>query len=279
MGHPHPSFEAASFAGNPQLHAEAAVSPGIPATPDVDVDAGAPCPETETAVARLRLAAPFNDISSLLHTSLPQPQSPPLPCAQTPLQEERPRVDFDFASALPPTNLSLPTPTVLETAHSLRLPSFNFLGIDAPHPDRLPSTPSHSLLFAAFGAGPLSKPEDPLHALSPPLHHLCLADAATESQHGTPAATRAKLERIIPTYTPPFELGTFNWGSLVNVRTAGVGSPPSSEPASSPSLAVTASATAPGQAPIIVPMHADFGDAMRRTMWVEEAEDTISAFI
>jgi hypothetical protein len=55
MGHPHPSFEAASFAGNPQLHAEAAVSPGIPATPDVDVDAGAPCPRALRCLApRLR---------------------------------------------------------------------------------------------------------------------------------------------------------------------------------------------------------------------------------
>jgi hypothetical protein len=62
----------------------------------------------------------------------------------------------------------------------------------------------------------------------------------------------------------------------VNVRPAGLGSPPSSDPGVSPNLSVTASATAPGQAPIIVPMPAEISDAVRMAAWIKEAKNSIS---
>lgn len=275
----HPLFQSDGVCplGIQELHAEVALSSDIPATPDVE--AGAPCPET--AVPRGCAIATPNAFSSLLDASLPQPQPLPLPSAEAPIQihEDRPQFDLNFADVLPSTNLSLPTPTIIKTAHSLRLPSFDVLGIAAPHPDRAPLRHRHSFSSSALGAGPLSKPEDPLHALSPPLVHQSQADTATESPPASPKSARAQVEHIIPTFTPPSEPGTFHWGPLVSVRPAGLGSPPSSDPGVSPNLITTASATAPGQAPIIVPTPAPPGDAVRMAVWVEEAKNTISKHI
>jgi len=262
--------------GLQQLHAEAVLSPALPATPEVE--AGAPCPET--AVPRGCAHAPINDFPSFLDVSLPQPQPVPLPSAETPIQlhEDRPHFDLDFAGALPSTNVSLPTPTIIKTTHNLRLPSFDELGIAAPHPDRFPLTPSHSFSSSAFGAGPLSKPEDPLHALSPPLDSRCQVDTAAELPTTSPKAARAQVGRIVPTFTPPSEPGTFHWGALVSVRPGDLGSPPSSDPGVSPNLTVTASATAPGRAPIIVPTSAELSDALSMAAWIEEAKNTISKY-
>ncbi|KAH3909773.1 hypothetical protein HBH56_152080 [Parastagonospora nodorum] len=253
-----------------QGQARAAASSAIPATPD-----GASCPDAPTT--RGFADANIDESPTLLDVSFPQPQPLPLPCAQTPFQihEDRQQFDLVFADALPSTNISLPSPTVIKTAHNLRLPSFDVLGIAAPHPDRIPYQFSHSFSPTALGAGPLSKPEDPLHALSPPLEHPPQADTAAESLVSSPKAARAQVDRIISTFTPPSEPGTFHWGPLLTVRPAEIGSPPSSDPGASPNLTLTASAAAPGQAPIIVPTPAEFGDAMSISVWVEEAKNTI----
>ncbi|KAF2832482.1 hypothetical protein CC86DRAFT_89955 [Ophiobolus disseminans] len=260
--------------GIQQLHAEAAFSPAIPATPEVE--AGAPCPET--AVPRGCVHTPTHDFPSLLDVSLPQPQPQPLPLrsAETPIElhEDRPHFDLDFAGALPSTNVSLPTPTIIKTAHNLRLPSFDELGIAAPHPDRLPLRPNH-FFSPALGAGPLSKPEDPLHALSPPLDHHHEVATAAEVPTPNPKAARPQVERVISTFTPPSEPGAFHWGPILSVRPGGLGSPPSSDPGVSPNLNVTASATAPGRSPIIVPIPAELSDALSMAAWVEEAKNTI----
>ena len=276
MTQPSLQSDGACLLGIQQLHAEVALPSAIPATPDVEVEAGAPCPDT--AVPRGCAHAPINDFPSFLDVSLPQPQPLPLPSAETPihLHEDRPHFDLDFAGALPSTNVSLPTPTIIRTAHNLRLPSFDELGIAAPHPDRIPLRPSHSFSSSALGAGPLSKPEDPLHALSPTLDLHPQADTATHLPTTSPKAARAQVERIIPTFTPPSEPGTFHWGAIVSVRPGGLGSPPSSDPGLSPNLNLTASATAPGQAPIIVPITAELSDALTMAVWVEEAKNTIS---
>jgi hypothetical protein len=170
----------------------------------------------------------------------------------------------------------LPTPTAVKTAHSLRLPSFEVLGIAAPHPDRFPFQHCHSFSPPALGAGPLSKPEDPLHALSPALDHHLQADTATDALTASPKAARPQVERVIPTFTPPSEPGTFHWGPLVSVKPARLGSPPSSDPGVSPNLSVTAHATAPGQAPIIVPVTTEVSDTASMAAWIDEAKDIIS---
>ncbi|KAH7082630.1 hypothetical protein BKA63DRAFT_135792 [Paraphoma chrysanthemicola] len=272
MFHPHSSSSGANLVDAQQFVPEAIRYSAIPATPDED--AHPPCPGS--VVPRgLADAAAINDLPSLLDASLPQPQPFPLPSAETPFREDQPQFDLNFAGVLPPTNVSLPTSTVVKTAHNLRLPSFDVLGIAAPHPDRFPLTPTHSFSSTALGAGPLSKPEDPLHALSPPLDHCQPADTATHPFDSYPKAARAQVERIVPTYTPPSEPGTISWGALMSVRPAGLGSPPSSDPGRSPGLDLPASTTTPGQAPIIVPTTVDYSDAGRMAIWVEEAKNII----
>ncbi|KAE8847409.1 hypothetical protein HRS9122_04316 [Pyrenophora teres f. teres] len=239
----------------------------VPATPDGGVDAG-----------------PGHDIDyqsympSFPEDSLPQPYPQPSDLPQpleTPTLEHRP--DLDLALSLPPGNASLPTSTVLRTAHNLRLPSFDQLGIAAPHPDRISLQTDQS--FSPLGAGPLSKPEDPLHALSPPLglfeHH----DSDIHAPDITLKAAKAGLGHLVSTHTPPSEPGTISWGSFVNVRTTELASPPSSDPGVSPnlSLTATATATAPVQAPIIVPTHDDFTDALRMETWIDDVKSTILA--
>ncbi|KAF2024301.1 hypothetical protein EK21DRAFT_78991 [Setomelanomma holmii] len=250
---------------------EAALSSAIPATPDEHADP--PCPGS--VVPRGPAEGAINDFPSLLDVSVPQPQPLPLPSAETPFREDHPEFDLNFAGLLPSTNVSLPTPTIVKTAHNLRLPSFDVLGIAAPHPDRFPLTPSHSYSSTTIGAGPLSKPEDPLHALSPPLDHCEQADTAASPFNSSPKVARAQVDRIVPTYTPPSEPGTFNWRALMSVRPAGLGSPPSSDPGRSPNLNLTASSTTPGQAPIIVPISAELSGELRMAVWVEAAKNII----
>jgi len=248
-------------------------SSAIPATPEVE--AGAPSPGT--AVPR-GYAYAVNDAASFFDVSLPHPQALPLPSAETPIQlhDDRRQIELDFSGALPSTEVSLPTPTVIKTAHALRLPSFDELGIAAPHPDRFPLPSGQLFSPSAFGAGPLSKPEDPLHALSPPLEHRCEVGTDAETLTSSPRADRSQVQRIVSTFTPPSEPGTFHWGAVLTARPGSLGSPPSSEPGVSPNLMVTASATAPGQAPIIVPTPVELSDALSMAAWVEEAKDTIS---
>lgn len=258
---------------NAQEHfaAAALISPAIPATPDEGT-------ASDTAVPGGRANVPINEFRSFFDACLPQPF--PLPSASpqplaTPALDDQPHLDLTFAGTFLPTDVSLPSPALARTAPDFRLPSFDVLGIAAPHPDRMPLHSTYS--FSSLGAGPLSKPEDPLHALSPPLEFRRQAAKPANRSAASPRATRKQLEHQIPTFTPPSEPGTFNWGSLVKVRTAGTGSPPSSEPGVSPNLNLTESATAPGQAPIVVPTYAaEISDAVRMAAWVQNVKNILS---
>ncbi|KAF1931126.1 uncharacterized protein M421DRAFT_99040 [Didymella exigua CBS 183.55] len=215
---------------------------------------------------------------SFFDASLPQPF--PLPSASphplaTPALDHCPHLDLSFAGTFLPTDVSPPSATLPRTAPKFRLPSFDILGIAAPHPDRPPLHPTYS--FSSLGAGPLSKPEDPLHALSPPLEFRRQADKSVRPPAASPKATRKQVEHQVPTFTPPSEPGTFDWGSLVRVRTAGAGSPPSSEPGVSPNLTLTGSATGPGQAPIVVPTYAaELSEAVRMASWVQNIKNILT---
>jgi hypothetical protein len=215
---------------------------------------------------------------SLVDPTLPQPFPLPSPSPQdlpSPLQERRPDLGFSFAgNVLPSPAPSLPTPPIVKNAHNLRLPSFDLLGIASPHPDRIPLQSISS--FSPLGAGPLSKPEDPLHVLSPPLGRLHKLDGAVEPFTTTPQSARAHVEHLVPVITPPAEPGTLHWGSFVNVRPAGLGSPPSSDPGVSPNLTTTAnaSATAPN-AHTIVPTVSEFDSALGMEVWVQRIKDIL----
>jgi hypothetical protein len=242
----------------------------MPLSPDDDVNVNWP----EAAVHHEDIPALLSQHSPRFH----EPVQPfPLPAASArPLptpDESRPGpLDFDFAPSTLPA-ASLPTPSIAKV-HNLRLPSFETLGIAAPHPDRIPLHSQYS--FSSLGAGPLSKPEDPLHALSP-LGRLPQLDGTDHLISSTPLAAKAHIEQLVSVVTPPSEPGMLNWGAFVNVRTAGVGSPPSSDPGVSPILTTTTSATqASGH---VVPMIVEMSDAIGRAAWVEDLKQLISMCI
>lgn len=247
----------------------------FPSTPDEG--AGVAC--TDDVVPCGLAPAPLNPYASLLEPTISQPfplpsNSPhPLP---TPLHEDRPDLSRDFAgSALPPTDVSLPTPPIVKNTHNLRLPSFDVLGIAAPHPDRIALRSKHS--FSPLGAGPLSKPEDPLHALSPPLAQPQQFGGVDEPSPASPKATRAQVQHVVPIATPPTEPGAFNWGSFVNVKTVGWGSPPSSDPGVSPNIHTAVSAFPPAPASTTNPLSVvALSDALGMAAWVERVKDIIS---
>ncbi|KAL6707290.1 hypothetical protein ACN47E_004278 [Coniothyrium glycines] len=258
----------------PALHQPHVDIPRRTSIPDTPSDVGTPGPGT--LVPRALTEPPINDFSSLLDSSLPHPV--PLPPAsslqpvQSPATDDRPYFDLTFA-ALPSTHVSLPAPTVVKSAHNLRLPSFDALGIAAPHPDRFPLHSTHS--FSSLGAGPLSKPEDPLHALSPPLALPYQVDGTTHLPVPSPKATR-QVDRIVPTFTPPSEPGAIAWGAFVNLAALAVGSPPSSDPGATPDLDTAASTTIAGHAPIVVPTTIELSGEARMAAWIHELQHVIA---
>ncbi|KAF2753463.1 hypothetical protein EJ05DRAFT_490155 [Pseudovirgaria hyperparasitica] len=110
---------------------------------------------------------------------------------------------------------------------NLRLPSFVELGIAAPHPDRkghVPQTPF------AIGVGPLSKPEDPLHELSPMLTAPNIfPDGAPLSSPEHAQGKHASITHFVPTFTPPYD-GTISWDPVTHVKTAAAVSPAQTDP-------------------------------------------------
>ncbi|KAL5382916.1 hypothetical protein DPSP01_006188 [Paraphaeosphaeria sporulosa] len=234
-----------------------------------DVGASRPRP---VAHGGLSSAHP-HDGPALLEPSLASPFPLPAPAPldiPSPLREAQPDLSLNFAASVVPSDVSLPTPPIARTSHSLRLPSFDVLGIGAPHPDRprLYSIPSFSV-----GAGPLSKPEDPLHVLSP---RVCQLDGADDHLPSTkPRPAKATLDRIVPVVTPPTEPGAFNWGSFVHVKTAALGSPPSSDPGQSPNLATVASASSIASAPIVVPTVVEASGALGMAAWTQKVTETL----
>jgi hypothetical protein len=235
------------------------------------------------APASSSLTASPTSIDASISQPFPLPSRHPDPL-HTPLQEQhQPDLTSALTQSLPPlVNVSLPASPVVRTAHNLRLPSFDLLGIANPHPDNIAQRHSHNIHYIeSIGAGPLSKPEDPLHALSPPLARPQHESGVQEPTVKSPEAARAHVEQQIPTVTPPPEPGAINWGSFVNIRTAGVGSPPRSDPAVSPSINTVAGwgSAGPASTPPNPLSVADLSDALGMAVWVETVKATISKMI
>lgn len=253
-----------------QQHRDIGLSSSLPTTPDGEV--GASCPRP---VARGGLrSAHANNSPALLEPSLlspfplPAPAPPDIP---SPLVEAHPDFTSAFAGTLvPASNVSLPTPLIARTSHNLRLPSFDLLGIAAPHPDR---TPLHTSCSFSLGAGPLSKPEDPLHVLSPRIRQLDRVDHLPST---SPRPAKADIGRIVPVVTPPTEPGAFNWGSFVNVKTTALGSPPSSDPGLSPDITTVTSAPSLPSAPIVVPAVAEVSGVLGMAAWTQSVKAMLS---
>jgi hypothetical protein len=235
-------------------------------------EVGASCPRP---VAPDALTSPqANDGPALLEPSLvpPFPLLAPAPLdIPSPLCETQPDLSLNFAATVvPASDVSLPAPPIARTLHSLRLPSFDVLGIAAPHPDR---PRLHPNLSFSVGAGPLSKPEDPLHVLSP---RICQLDGADRRPRPRPKPAKPNLDRIVPLVTPPTEPGAFHWGNFVKVKTIALGSPPSSDPGQSPNLATVATAPSLASAPIVVPTVIETTGALGMVAWTQKATETLS---
>lgn len=232
----------------------------------------------------------YTPLDTCLAQPFPLPTTTNADLLETPY-DQRPDFSIDFAaSVLPLADVSLPSPPIVRNIHKLRLPSFDVLGIANPRPDRIPLAANNSFTnsFSPIGAGPLSNPEDPLHALSPKLgrpqqlpgeeQFLEPDRYEFEPLSSSPEAARAHVERQVPTWTPPSEPGTINWGTFVRVR--GVGSPPCSPSDGLDSTANSSSAangnpsTAP--APTTTISVAELGDSLGMALWVNRVKEIIS---
>ena len=200
------------------------------------------------------------------HQDLPSPLKEPQPDLTTLLN---PAFTVDLPSAL-----DLPSPPLAKVQHNLRLPSFDLLGIAAPHPDHISGRPPTASAWE-LGSGPLSKPGDPLHALSPVPYRFRTLGEVEPSAMPSPEQAKPHVEHLIPTITPPEEPGTFHWGAFVNIRTAGMGSPPTSEPGAPPLTATSNQEFASGglsdPAPATSP-----GPISGAPAWLDKAENIIS---
>ena len=206
---------------------------------------------------------------------LPGRLSPETP---TPSQETQPVFPIaGFAGdGLLTTDAPLSTPPILRAGRNLRLPSFDLLGIRAPHPDRIVSSADNP--FSSLGAGPLSKPEDPLHDLSPALsrpHRLGGVGDPPTSPLEELKVDQNRFHHFIPNFTPPAEPGTINWSTFANVTTAAMDSPAKSDPGTlSAALAnSTASAAESNTSSQDAP---GLGHTITEKSWIEEAKVAIS---
>ncbi|KAK7732205.1 hypothetical protein SLS57_001185 [Botryosphaeria dothidea] len=117
---------------------------------------------------------------------------------------------------------------LFKTTASLRLPSFDLLGIAAPHPDRF--QPDADRFFSPVGAGPLSKPDDPLHARSPqPEPASEIVDHLPLPSSCLPKKDQAAADQFTTLPTPPPDLSSNYWGNISHVRTTAMDSPARSD--------------------------------------------------
>ncbi|KAF2704673.1 hypothetical protein K504DRAFT_389560 [Pleomassaria siparia CBS 279.74] len=218
-------------------------------------------PESSSASSLSQCAHPLESVPPLFPLPAVAPFTLP-----TPDEPQSGLVDLDLVSGLLP-DIPLPSPSVVKVGYNLRLPSFETLGIAAP---------SLYSGYSFMGSGPLSKPEDPLHALSPPLGPIHQLDGPHDPIGSTSGpSANAHIDHLVPVFTPSEEADMPNWASFVNVRTAGVGSPPSSDPGVSPSILTTTSPSSTTSR--IVPIVVGMNDAVWRAAWIEELKKLITS--
>lgn len=191
------------------------------------------------------------------------------------LQRELGLTAFGGGAHFPSTIAPFPTPPIVKAAHSLRLPSFDLLGIANPHPDRL--TSSHDHYFPGIGAGPLSNPADPLHAQSPLLSRPRppIESAEVELRPEPSKGGRRSVQQIVHTFTPPDDRGNIDWSALPHVRTAAMDSPARSDPeGQSPGTGEASSnKPSPGSEE---PVYPSAEDASAGRPWLRDALQAVS---
>ncbi|GME33229.1 hypothetical protein GTA08_BOTSDO10997 [Neofusicoccum parvum] len=232
--------------------------------------------------ARSPSSPPCHPLFPTLPALLPDPVPVPGIATGTPTPtHESSRPDLGIAGivdcALPCSSVSLPSPQLLKSQPSLRLPSFDLLGIAVPHPDRF--QPDADRFFSPVGAGPLSKPDDPLHARSPqPAQPAEIVDHRPLPSPRLAEKDQPASEQYTTLPTPPPDLGANYWGSSSHVRTTAMDSPARSDPERTVP-AVVPQLTAPPAAessedPLAQPQSSEGNSAFP---WLYESLQTIMA--
>ncbi|KAK4974048.1 hypothetical protein LTR66_011110 [Elasticomyces elasticus] len=152
----------------------------------------------------------------------------------TPEQElQRPLgLDAIVGASVAPTDFPLPTPPISKVGPSLRLPSFDSLGIAAPYSNRF--TQADQCAPPGIAGALPSQCIDLPSACGPTSHVSCPLEI---DDYGSPHAfarspgtvrakvTRPPLQRYVSTLTPPHESDTIDWSSIARVTTAAMDSP------------------------------------------------------
>ena len=180
-------------------------------------------------------------------------------------------LDGFIDGVLPATDGPLPTPPVVKAGHNLRLPSFEDLGIAAPHPDRVAVFPTPSRFIV--GSGPLSRPDDPLHTNSPQRPRAEIRPEDSRDLPHRPLANRQAIHHFVDTFTPPEDSGKVAWSSVANVRTAAMESPAKSDdhPSTTPTEQTQSSSSPSEETPSEPPTEPDPGGKP----WLKKALETV----
>jgi len=192
---------------------------------------------------------PTSLASPTISDAIPRPPAPVSSMSETPtpLLEIVPELGLSGLVAgsviLPNSSSALPSSQIPKAARNLRLPSFDLLGIAAPHPDRI--APINHQPTPFVGAGPLSQPEDPLHLLKSPFAEetpvsRSLTGAPQTGQNSPALQSRANsipsissdqvlpshknVQQYILTTTPPDDNGNIDWTTSSDIKTATLGS-------------------------------------------------------
>ncbi|QDS71940.1 hypothetical protein FKW77_000774 [Venturia effusa] len=164
----------------------------LPQTTDIAPDRAAACLAKRPGNADLTLPVepPASDV--VLPAYPPPPYSfcslPPTPYHQIP-----PPAHVGTAT-IEETTLQLDSQSPPKNPLNFRLPSFQLLGIAAPHPNHIPVAFDASI--GPLGPGPLSAPHDPLHTMNPFVPVL---------------RSRSAVRQYVLTQTPPDDNGVMNW--------------------------------------------------------------------
>ncbi|KAF1983272.1 hypothetical protein K402DRAFT_176306 [Aulographum hederae CBS 113979] len=170
----------------------------------------------------------------------PLPDIIPLPSAyprsysekSTPSHEIQPDLGMEGVVGVSLFSTDIGRSTSPSIKHNLRLPSFDMLGIASPHPDRIAPNPEQR--FTPIGAGPLSRPDDPLHANSPALARGLLPPFSPRSDALSACSTDPPAKPVCPptsAFTPPADPGAVDWSAgIAKITTAAMESPTPTDP-------------------------------------------------
>jgi len=187
-------------------------------------------------------------------------------------------MDTIVGGALAPVHNAPPAKPHLKAGPGLRLPSFEALGIAAPHPDRF----GESSLDGTYSGAPRDAMRELLSQDDAELVDMFarLGGGKLDPPDGVPSragrqGTSTPVRHYVTTLTPPAEAGEINWQSMATVSSAPLDTP-ATDPGANKSLMASAQASpgaaATGSAPSVIDEEALDEDKA----WVRGAVHTLS---